>query len=358
VGTTSNSSAVGMGGWMKKEQVWISVTTSNNRTIRGNFVSRPHMGVAFLTSSQVVGTTSNSSAVGMGGVYGYYPALFSALPADLAKQDLVITSSIGFYGRIIQNVTNSTAASLNGPATTTQNGGFLLNFTAVGASWFFNLTTTQAVPINPFFVDAGTTYLTVASTKFPGGEIRGQVLPIMGSRHRKIPSSVVNIFGTTSGTLSTLRRASQTKSFANHKASYVICAPDPSTNLFQAIFNYRSNLNKRNVDGIKGYTFEMNLRGQNQLYTFEFYNSLTASWTTIGTFNGTISWTPLFAAYYGWDSANYVNSHGYMQVRVSSSGGVGKLLVDLMSVRVFHARFLSSQTLRAYTKFLQHLPAQ
>jgi len=342
--------------WMKWEMIYVSVASASqpNGSISGLFVSRPHTGVTLLTNSQVIPTAPNATSTGLGIVYAYSAAqLLGQVPADFLLQDASIINTMGIYGRIVHNVVGSTGATWNGPSNTTTNAPALNTFTRYGSTWFLNATTTIN---NAYLIDAYSTYFSVASTAFPNGEIRGQILPLIGARRRKVPFSVTTASGTTQGNdLATLRAISQVNRKFNPN-TIVRCSPDPVVQTYEGIFTFKAGVTKRNIDGVRGFQFEANLRGQGQLYLFEMLNYFNTSWTTLGSFSGATSWTPVFSLVYTFDAANYINSRGMIQVRISSIGS-RQLFIDELAIRLYHARALSAQTLRAYTKFLQHLPS-
>jgi len=269
-------------------------------------------------------------------------------------QEAAILSSIVTYGRIIHNVTNSTGATLNGPALPTANGPVIFNFNAVGASYYLNSSSNSSTVIT---IDQGLTYLSVQSSKNPGGEIRGQLLPTTGIRRKVIPTSVTNIYGSSVGNLATLRHINQ-QAFKNNPGAYIRCTPESigfNQSQYQAVFNFRTRISKQNQDGIRGFDIYLNIRAQGQPYLFEMLNSVNNTWTTLGTFQ-LISWVPIFVPYYNADASNYVNPRGYFRMRVTSVG-TRVLLIDSMTLQVYHARSVSSQILRQFTKYLQHLPS-
>jgi len=290
----------------------------------------------------------------MGVVYAFSVVQrLGQVPTDFLLQDASIVNSMVVFGRVVANVSSDTGATWNGPANTTSNAASLNSLNRYGSTWFLNSTSTV---LNAFLIDAERTYFSVQSSSFPSGEIRGQVLPLNFARHRKIPFESVTATGTTQGTdFSLLRTISQVNRKLNPN-SIVRCIPDPDALTYEAIFTFKAGVNKRNIDGVRGFQFEANLRGQGQLYLFEMLNFFNSSWTTLGSFSGATSWTPVFSLVYTFDAANYINSRGMIQVRISSIGS-RQLFIDELAIRLYHARALSAQTLRAYTKFLQHLPS-
>ena len=81
-------------------------------------------------------------------------------------------------------VGNYTSSHLHGPASPTQNAGVQIGFVPPGAPWLFSngnhdgQLINYTVPITATqisYLNAGTMYVNVHSTVFPGGEIRGQL---------------------------------------------------------------------------------------------------------------------------------------------------------------------------------------
>jgi len=345
-------------GWLKNETLFISIgSTSNPKgSIAGLLISRPHTGVTLLSPSLVVGVQSNSTAVGMGVIYAYSAALLlNTVPTDFVAMDTAILGSMGVYGRIIHNVTAATGATWNGPSMRNTTGPIIDSLVPVGRSFFLNTTSNIS---QAFWIDDYQTYFSVQSPNLPAGEIRGQIFPLVRSGLRKTPSAVSTVFGATIGDFTTLRRANQVGLKTNANA-FVRCQPQPTsanTSEYSGLFTFKTGLAKHNIDSVRGMQLEVNLRGQNQVYIFELFNSNNGTWVTLGTFNGAIIWTPAFAVANTVNIGAYISTRGTMTIRVSSVGP-RPLFIDLFGVRLFHARALSSQVLRQYQKFLQHLPS-
>jgi len=345
--------------YWKYHQLFVSVASAQfpNGSISGRLTSRPFQAITLMSPRSVVGANVSSLATGIGGIaMASVNEILGTLPTDLIQQDITYLSTLITAGRIIHNVSNATSATWNGPAGTNGTAVALNTFSTVGGSFFLNGTAGNIT--EAFWLSQGITYLSVQSSSFPGGEIRGQLIPTTQARRKQIPVSITNIYGTSSGSFATLRHANQA-GFANHPGSYIRLTPGNvggSTFQYQGIFNIRTRITKQNTDGVRGFVMEANLRGQGQTYLFEILNANNGTYLTLGTFNGTISWTPVFSTHFYYDAANYIDARGYMRIRVSSVGP-RVLLVDQLSLRIYHTRALGAQVLRAYTKFLQHLPS-
>jgi len=194
----------------------------------------------------------------------------------------------------------------------------------------------------------------------PLGAIRGQIYPTVAAGLRRLPLFVNTIVGQTIGSAATLRHANSL-GHANNPSAYVRCQPTlvstaGNVTAYQGIFYFSAGLTKRNIDSVRGLSMELNLRGQGQPYLFEIFNNNNGTWSTMGIFNGTILWTPAFSLLNTINIGAYINSRSQMLFRISSVGP-RPLFIDLMGVRLYHARSLSSQIIRQYQKYLQHLPS-
>jgi hypothetical protein len=72
----------------------------------------------------------------------------------------------------------ATAAHIHGPADSAKNAGLIITFTNVPSSTFGTISGTATLSNQELAEMAmGLTYANIHTTNYPGGEIRGQVLP-------------------------------------------------------------------------------------------------------------------------------------------------------------------------------------
>lgn len=91
---------------------------------------------------------------------------------------LTIVNSLLSYNITFTNLLSpATAAHIHGPATASQNAGVLLPFSAPAASSGTIAGTVALTSQQLYDIVSGLTYANIHTTNYPGGEIRGQILP-------------------------------------------------------------------------------------------------------------------------------------------------------------------------------------
>jgi len=165
--------------YLNQEKLVVIVASSKfpKGAIGGLLQCRPSMGVAFLTGSSVVGSTSNSTTIGLAFSWIYSTAFASGLPTDLIQQDNAVVSGLRFKARAIYNATGVTSATFNAPANITSVAPALVNLTNGNDVSFI----TNFSPVTQTFFAANLfqAYVQINTAVRPNGDVRGQMIPTL-----------------------------------------------------------------------------------------------------------------------------------------------------------------------------------
>jgi hypothetical protein len=343
-------------GYLLDEKIYATVASANHTTgaISGYFRSKPHSGVAYIDSSQELGT---STSTGVGYAWAALSTSATTTPQDILDQDAQILADTTFNGRIVHNNTGTTSITFNGVANTTQVGAVLATATLTGlfSDGKFNLVT----PNELFYaLDTGDTYYEVIGSS---GNIRGQIYPLVSPSRRYAPYRLDQINGATSGSAATLRHANLVGS-ENNPNSYVACTSTGSDDLFTytANFYFPGGTSRNNFEIVRGYTIEFNLRIEGEAsWFFEIFDASTQTFLPLGTIEDIPVWTPMYVDYFPTTVAELVSNRKYLIIRVSTSDDTTSVLqLDLFSIREWVPSSLSNQFWKAITKILFTLDSE
>jgi hypothetical protein len=340
------------------EKLYLTVASSGHKTgaIKGHFRCRPHEGLAFLTADQIIGG-SNSSAVGFGWAAIDVSTILS-LPQDVLAQDASIDANSRFAGRILHNSTNTTAVTFNAPATTAQTAPVLATATLSGVyadAHFSNV----SVDADFYSIDTAEAYYLVAAA---GGNIRGQIYPLLTPSHRKIPVSVDTVAGTTAlpgAGLSTLRYANQEGGERNPNSYITFNAQANPTNFtYIGVVYFTAGTNKKNFELVRALTVEMNGRiSGTGTWLFEFFDATTGEFIPAATWSTANNWTPAYIDYWQHSVHEFANSRQQLVMRVSvNSASATSLSLDLFGIRSWTPWGGSNFVLKGTVKFLNTYP--
>jgi len=332
------------------EELYVAVASEDheNGSISGYFRCRPYQGVSVLTAAQVVGGTSNTTALGLGWASLDISTIFD-LPQDIIDQDESIEANTLFSGRVIHGDNGATAITFNGPANESETASALATATLYNSPTndgkFSNVTTDADFPSIAFDL----TYYQVTGT---AGDIRGQIYGLLTPTRRSIPYSVDTVNGATrvpSAGFGTLRYANQDDAERNQN-SYVslISSANPTNFTYLAVFYFKAATNKKNFDLVRALTVEMNARITGTgTWLFEVFDSLNGEFLPLGTLTTADTWTPAYISAYSFDTPNYANTRGQLIMRVSvNSDSQSTLDLDLFGVRSWTPSATSNQALR------------
>jgi len=313
-----------------------------------------------LNAAQVVGATSNASAIGLGWASLDISTIFN-LPQDILKQDASIESSTSFSGRVIHGTNNATAITFNGPANETETASALATATIYNAPTndgkFSNVTTDADFTS----IAESLTYYQVSGT---AGDIRGQIYALLTPTRRAIPYSVDTVNGVTgvpSAGFSTLRYANQ-EGLENHANSFIslVSSANPTNFTYLAVYYFKAATNKKNFDLVRAITVEMNARitGTGS-WLFEIFDSLTAEFLPIGTLSSADTWTPAYIDSFSLDTSTYANNRGQIIVRISvNSDSFTTLDLDLFGIRSWTPSSPANQMLKVDAKLFNSAPGE
>jgi len=342
------------------EKLYVTVASTNHKTgsIKGYFRARPHQGVAVLSAASVVGG-SNSTGVGLG--WGSIEvASIHALPQDVLAQDASIDANSAFYGRVVHNVTNTTAVTFNAPGDESTTAPVLATATLSGTyndGRFAN----QTIDADFYSIDEAQSYFLVTGSS---GNIRGQIYPLLVPSHRHIPLSVDTVAGATAlpgAGLSTLRYANQDGAERNPNSYISFNAQANPTNFtYIGVVYFNAATNKKNAELVRALTVEMNGRITGAgTWLFEFFNSNTGEFVPAATWSTAVNWTPAYIDNWAYDVNNYADGRQRLIMRVSvNSATPTTLALDLLGVRTWTPWATSNENFKATAKFLNTYPGK
>jgi len=280
----------------------------------------------------------------------------------------LVNSNLTLYGRVAHTVKAQTAINFRGPVTPNQNitgAGPIIStlqlssLSGVIQSGFVFVNASKTIRQ----LDILNTYYEITSTYFTGGEIRGPLYPLLTSRRRKVPHTILEDIGQYAGRLEQIYRLNHIGANIKRYIAKLVVTLYPAvsssgnttTHEYSSIFKYKFAISKRNFDGVRGMRFETNLYGFGETWNFEVYNYQNKNFTTIGTFSKANFWSygsiPLFSS----AVRSYFDADGILQLRVSSSNTSSPLHVDLCTFRTYQPPSLTHQTLRLDMKSLLSL---
>jgi len=350
---------------LNNEQLVVVVASSKfpKGAIGGLLHSRPSTAIGFFSGAQVVGTVSNSTAVGIAYTYLYSTAFAAGLPVDLIQQDNAIVSGLQFKARALYNVPQSsvTSATFNGPANFTSNGPILVNLTNGNEVSFV----TAFTPVTTDFFSPGTgnAYIQVNTQARPNGEIRADLFPTLALTRRAIPYAVEAVDGSFSAPngLATLRYANQVGNEKNFGSfvSIVSTQDTPGANwTAQVLFKFPAATSRRNFNLVRALSIELNLRlFGTGTWAFDWFDSTTGGYVSAATFSTAGLWTSGFADYFGVNANTFTNSRGQLVVRVSVNSAVATTLwIDLFGIRSYEPNSFTNQFLKPAIETIDTLP--
>jgi hypothetical protein len=309
--------------------------------IAGTLHAKPNTAVTFLNGAQVVPTPVSSNALGLGFTYLADP---SPLPLDLVTQTNLVLNNASFTSRVLYfHVTNATTITFNAPANFTQTAPVLATLTN-DARFSAFLNGFQPVTSDFYSQQFELAYLQVNSQANPNGAIRGQLYPTTSRTRRQPPYAVETIEGNTDAQngLNTLRFSNQ-QGKENNPGSYVSLQATQASNgtgnyTYQGFFKFNAPASRRNFDGIRGYTVDLNLRqfGNPSPWQFDFFDASTGIHVPFATFASPGLWTNGFADYFNSDASTFPNNRGQLIIRVTvNSASPTSLFIDLFGLRSY-----------------------
>jgi len=312
----------------------------------------------------VVPNVSSNSALGLGIAEIFFGVLEpNSLPQDIVQQDSDLSATQTFQAVVVNNVTNVTSVTFNGPANSSESGSVLATQTGfiVTNSFkdgFFNVSATDTF----FDLDAGQTYFQVNGNQV----IRGQIYPLLAATRRSIPTNIDTVDGSTvipTGGLGTLRYANQQGTDRNPNSFVTFTATQASTGsnfTYLSVITVNSATNKRNFDIVRALQLELNLKiSADATWFFEWFDSTLGEFLPAGTITTAAEWTPAYI--YNADPATYqyANNRGKLALRVSvNSATATSLFVDLFGVRTWTPSSFTNQALKATFKLLNDYPGK
>jgi len=340
------------------EELYVTVASTSHKTgsISGYFRCRPYQGVAALDSAQVIGSTSNATALGLGWASLDVSTIF-ALPQDILAQDVSIEANTKFNGRVVHDDNGATAVTFNGPANETETASALATATLYGTlndGKFTNVT----VDADFYSISTGNTYFQVSGTS---GAIRGQIYPIVSPTQRSIPYFADTVNGNTVlpvGGFSTLRYANQQGSERNpHSFVSLVSTANPTNFTYLGVFYLKSATNKKNFDLVRALTFEMNAKiSGTGTWLFEVFDSTTGEFLPVGTLTTADLWTPAYIESWSFDTSSYANTRHQLVVRISvNSAAQSTLYLDLFGIRSWTPSTFANQALKSTIKIVTAL---
>jgi hypothetical protein len=162
--------------------------TGTSGTITGSAILTPQ-NLAYLLAGQTymnIHTINNPGGEIRGQIWpiqfranmlGYTEVPSTTSPGSGAGLMNIISNKLSYSFGFSNLLANATAGHIHGPANATNNAAVIIPFTvpAVTSGSFSGGTTLTSLQM--YYMISGLTYANIHTTVFPGGEIRGQVVP-------------------------------------------------------------------------------------------------------------------------------------------------------------------------------------
>jgi len=315
-----------------RDKIGVLVYTSAYPTgaIGGLFYLRPYSFLAALSYGNVVGATNaTNNDLGLGLVEIYPTA--TTFPTDIVQADNLFLNTLTIAGKIVHDVANATSASLY-YGDLTENGVPLNTFSSAYQSYNLVNGTLNFSTIGFLYAIPSDAYLQVTSGPFPGGDIRGQMYPLVTPRRKIVPLSFTSTNGTLTGQLASLYRATQYGN-NNNKNSYVTLNPVGSS--FDGYFLFQLPIAKGNLEDIRMFTLNLNARATDgATWTIYYYNYFSSAYELYATFTSS-NWQLAFLDNYDYVTFNYISSNGYMRIRLTATAATVPLALDEFTIRAW-----------------------
>jgi len=267
-----------------QDQFTVIVKTNKypSGAVAGTFQLALGLGFGWLTGAQEVPSTK-STAKGFALSYLVDQRGFS-LGTNISSFYPELYQNLIQNTYILHNVKNPTKITLNGPALPGRTGHIVATFPTQSSYTAGSIHVHSGLMV--FNLLRNREYVNIISNSFKSGEIRGQIYPAVESRRREPIASVTVNSGRIDGELaSTYRRTKG--SFAQHHNlnSSLRLVPDPTTNLFNAVFNFQVPVIPAESWIVRALGLQLNLLGDGDTWNFEWFNFANQSWVLAGSFS-------------------------------------------------------------------------